>query len=215
MVPEKRPLSPGANEDTSFEYQFEETFPSFSNGASFSFQHAFDPSTLWEQPIPGLEPSWSLTSAPLSENPFALPPISHNDNGPRYPLFPEEPEEQRHRSGTSDFQPYQFTPNNDLMIPDTAPLSIPSASLVEDLWPPALPSNAFPIPPDPEVESIAVKRARNTLAARKSRQRKAENAEQIKERIAKLEAERDHWKNAVLGTHKAGPDDTLNDEDFK
>lgn len=58
-----------------------------------------------------------------------------------------------------------------------------------------------PLPPiiveDPS-DVVAMKRARNTLAARKSRERKAHRFEELEERIAKLEAERDHWKNIAL-----------------
>ena len=58
-----------------------------------------------------------------------------------------------------------------------------------------------PLPPiiieDPN-DVIAMKRARNTLAARKSRERKAQRFEELEDRIAKLEAERDHWKNIAL-----------------
>lgn len=58
-----------------------------------------------------------------------------------------------------------------------------------------------PLPPiiveDPQ-DTIAMKRARNTLAARKSRERKAVRLEELEDRIAKLEAERDHWKELAL-----------------
>ncbi|PHH88155.1 hypothetical protein CDD83_7892 [Cordyceps sp. RAO-2017] len=58
-----------------------------------------------------------------------------------------------------------------------------------------------PLPPiiveDPH-DTVAMKRARNTLAARKSRERKAQRLEELEERIAKLEAERDHWKSIAL-----------------
>lgn len=58
-----------------------------------------------------------------------------------------------------------------------------------------------PLPPiiveDP-TDTIAMKRARNTLAARKSRERKAQKLEDLEEKIAKLEAERDHWKKLAL-----------------
>jgi general control protein GCN4 len=58
-----------------------------------------------------------------------------------------------------------------------------------------------PLPPiiveDPS-DTIAMKRARNTLAARKSRERKAQRFEELEERIAKLEEERDHWKRIAL-----------------
>jgi len=59
-----------------------------------------------------------------------------------------------------------------------------------------------PLPPiiveDPH-DVVAMKRARNTLAARKSRERKAHRLEELEEKITKLEAERDHWKNIALG----------------
>ena len=58
-----------------------------------------------------------------------------------------------------------------------------------------------PLPPiiveDPS-DVTALKRARNTLAARKSRERKAQRFEELEERIAKLEEERDHWKKIAL-----------------
>lgn len=58
-----------------------------------------------------------------------------------------------------------------------------------------------PLPPiiieDPG-DVVAMKRARNTLAARKSRERKAQRFEDLEERIAKLEQERDHWKKIAL-----------------
>ena len=58
-----------------------------------------------------------------------------------------------------------------------------------------------PLPPiiieDPS-DVTAMKRARNTLAARKSRERKAVRFDELEERIAKLEAERDHWKKIAL-----------------
>ncbi|KAL8418736.1 hypothetical protein RB594_002084, partial [Gaeumannomyces avenae] len=57
-----------------------------------------------------------------------------------------------------------------------------------------------PLPPivveDPS-DIVAMKRARNTLAARKSRERKAIRFEELEEKIAKLEAERDHWKTVA------------------
>ncbi|KAM5382770.1 hypothetical protein ACJZ2D_002353 [Fusarium nematophilum] len=58
-----------------------------------------------------------------------------------------------------------------------------------------------PLPPiivDDPGDIVAMKRARNTLAARKSRERKAQRLEELEDRIAKLEAERDHWKRLAL-----------------
>lgn len=58
-----------------------------------------------------------------------------------------------------------------------------------------------PLPPiiveDPN-DVVAMKRARNTLAARKSRERKALRFDELEDKIAKLEAERDHWKKIAL-----------------
>ncbi len=59
-----------------------------------------------------------------------------------------------------------------------------------------------PLPPiiiDDPNDTVAMKRARNTLAARKSRERKAMRMEELEEKIAKLEEERDHWKKMALG----------------
>ena len=47
-------------------------------------------------------------------------------------------------------------------------------------------------------DTVAMKRARNTLAARKSHQRKIQRFEELEDKIAKHEAERDHWKNIAL-----------------
>jgi general control protein GCN4 len=58
-----------------------------------------------------------------------------------------------------------------------------------------------PLPPivvDDPNDTVAMKRARNTLAARKSRQRKMQKMEELEDQIAKLEAERDHWKDIAL-----------------
>ncbi|KAI0970720.1 hypothetical protein F4678DRAFT_434454 [Xylaria arbuscula] len=63
-----------------------------------------------------------------------------------------------------------------------------------------------PLPPiiveDPG-DTLSMKRARNTLAARKSREQKARRLEELEEKIAKLEQERDNWKNVAM-KHGAG-----------
>lgn len=58
-----------------------------------------------------------------------------------------------------------------------------------------------PLPPiivDNPGDTVAMKRARNTLAARKSRERKAQRLEDLEEKIMKLEQERDHWKRIAM-----------------
>jgi len=54
-----------------------------------------------------------------------------------------------------------------------------------------------PLPPiivDDAGDVVAMKRARNTLAARKSRERKQYRLEELEREIARLAAERDYWK---------------------
>jgi len=54
-----------------------------------------------------------------------------------------------------------------------------------------------PLPPmvvEDSSDVVAMKRARNTLAARKSRERKAQRMEDLELEIARLTAERDYWK---------------------
>ena len=55
-----------------------------------------------------------------------------------------------------------------------------------------------PLPPitvnDPS-DTVAMKRARNTLAARKSRQKKTERFEELEREIEELRNERNHWKD--------------------
>jgi len=58
-----------------------------------------------------------------------------------------------------------------------------------------------PLPPivvDDPSDTVAVKRARNTLAARKSRERKAAKMEEYEARIAELEEQRDYWKQQAI-----------------
>jgi hypothetical protein len=58
-----------------------------------------------------------------------------------------------------------------------------------------------PLPPiivDDPADVVAVKRARNTLAARKSRQKKMERFDELESEIEKLKADRDHWKSIAL-----------------
>ena len=51
---------------------------------------------------------------------------------------------------------------------------------------------------DDPSDIIAVKRARNTMAARKSRERRVERTEQLVNQVTQLEAEVEHWKNIAI-----------------
>lgn len=58
-----------------------------------------------------------------------------------------------------------------------------------------------PLPPiivEDKNDVVAMKRARNTLAARKSRQKKMEKFEELETELAKVKEERDHWKALAL-----------------
>jgi hypothetical protein len=63
-----------------------------------------------------------------------------------------------------------------------------------------------PLPPivveDPS-DVVAIKRARNTLAARKSRQKKMERFDELENQIEELKKERDHWKSLALARSAA------------
>ena len=52
---------------------------------------------------------------------------------------------------------------------------------------------------DAPTDVVAVKRARNTLAARKSREKRVERTEQLVNQVTQLEAEVEHWKNIAIG----------------
>ncbi|PWW77059.1 hypothetical protein C7212DRAFT_187786 [Tuber magnatum] len=62
-----------------------------------------------------------------------------------------------------------------------------------------------PLPPivveDP-TDTVAMKRARNTLAARKSRAKKLERMEEMEAQIEELKAEVELWKDRALGHHR-------------
>ncbi|KAI1427618.1 hypothetical protein F5Y12DRAFT_791900 [Xylaria sp. FL1777] len=62
-----------------------------------------------------------------------------------------------------------------------------------------------PLPPiivDDPTDIVHMKRARNTLAARKSRERKVQQLEELEKKITKLEQERDKWKSVAM-EHRA------------
>ncbi|TDZ12710.1 Cross-pathway control protein 1 [Colletotrichum orbiculare MAFF 240422] len=82
---------------------------------------------------------------------------------------------------------------------DASPLLSPRHSSVAGVNPRKRDKPLPPIVVEDPNDVVAMKRARNTLAARKSRERKAQRFEHLEEKIRKLEAERDHWKNIALG----------------
>jgi hypothetical protein len=57
---------------------------------------------------------------------------------------------------------------------------------------------------DPD-DYAAMKRARNTIASRKSRQKKVERMDYLEREIARLRGERDYWRSLVLASSAAQP----------
>ncbi|PHH60364.1 hypothetical protein CDD81_1802 [Ophiocordyceps australis] len=49
-----------------------------------------------------------------------------------------------------------------------------------------------------ENDPVAMKRARNTLAARKSRERKLEKLQELEDEISRIKKERDYWKSLAI-----------------
>ncbi|KAB8302161.1 hypothetical protein EYC80_005608 [Monilinia laxa] len=124
---------------------------------------------------------------------FSLFPEESNVQQPHLdqsPLIVEEEldlSEQREVAG----QLAQKVYNGRKPASSTSPLSAHSGIRKRDK---ALP----PIIVDDPNDIPAMKRARNTLAARKSRQRKMQKMEDLEDQLAKALQERDHWKAIAL-----------------
>ncbi|PBP25415.1 hypothetical protein BUE80_DR003846 [Diplocarpon rosae] len=113
---------------------------------------------------------------------------------PWFPLFPQDDQvEQQAPANQSPLLPEEELEVSDQLRRRRSGASSPPAGGVR--------RRDKPLPPivveDPN-DTIAMKRARNTLAARKSRQRKMQRFEELEDEIAKLKSERDHWKSLAL-----------------
>lgn len=129
-------------------------------------------------------------------------------NDPWYPLFPQDTTVVPEKNSVPSVEHSPAQNSDDLELV-TRPVSSrrksanspPSGGRHSSVSGVSARKRDKPLPPivveDP-TDTVAMKRARNTLAARKSRERKAQRFEDLEERIAKLEAERDHWKNIAL-----------------
>ena len=125
-----------------------------------------------------------------------------------YPLFPQESNNAPEPQPALDFSPAQKSDDLDLALASTSsarrkssqsPVTgTPKHSSVAGVNSRKRDKPLPPIVIEDASDTVAMKRARNTLAARKSRERKAQRFEDLEDRIAKLEAERDHWKQIAL-----------------
>ncbi|KAH6719301.1 hypothetical protein DL95DRAFT_326362 [Leptodontidium sp. 2 PMI_412] len=121
---------------------------------------------------------------------------------PWYPLFPQDNQVEKQNSQV-DQSP--LLPEEELEVSEhlrrrrSGTATSPPAGGVR--------KRDKPLPPivveDPN-DTVAMKRARNTLAARKSRQRKMQRFEELEDEIAKLKEERDHWKSLALRRNGPG-----------
>ncbi|KAM3538193.1 hypothetical protein ARSEF1564_008885 [Beauveria bassiana] len=135
----------------------------------------------------------------MSSSACNLATVSPQD---RYPLFHQESSTSEATNADdsvnqgSDSNSVGQTSNNSKRRPSGSPTSGSSHAASLNVR-----ERDKPLPPiiveDPH-DVTAIKRARNTLAARKSRERKALRFNELKDQIAELKAERDHWKNIAL-----------------
>jgi len=170
-----------------------DTFASAPNSTAFT--NLTSPSTYNESP----EYNDNFDVSPFVGN--------HDDStvsgDPWFPLFPQDEQEQ----DQAQIEQSPLLPEEELEVTEhlkstrrrsataTSPGTHSSVAGVNSQ------KRNKPLPPiiieDP-TDTVAMKRARNTLAARKSRQRKMQKFEELEDQIAKLTAERDHWKDIAL-----------------
>jgi len=148
----------------------------------------------------------TYNESPAYENDLDVSPYISNDGiaihgDPWFPLFPQEDQLEQQNVDHSPLLveeelevAEQLNDKKDTRRRSGSAASPPSATSGIRKRDKALP----PIIVEDPNDTVAMKRARNTLAARKSRQRKMQRFEELEDQIAKLTAERDHWKSIAL-----------------
>lgn len=188
------------------------------------------PKDIFQDPLASAPPSTAftnLTSPSINESPYigdsydTSPIFQDGDMSSQnwFSLFPED------EKSTATANPLQRTVSNQSFTQSSSNNSSPKPVVVDASSrrksstnsPAVLTQNAGvskprrrkgPLPPitvtDPS-DKVALKRARNTLAARESRQRKYEHVQELEKRIAELEEEQkkasdeaEKWKNIAL-----------------
>jgi general control protein GCN4 len=169
---------------------------------STAFTNLTSPSTYNESPDFGVDDNFDVS--PFVGNNRDLDHALSGD--PWYPLFPQEDQEQPNNVDNSPLLPEEELEVSEHLRSSTSrrrsgTTSSPPSGTHSSVSGVNSRKRDKPLPPiiveDPN-DTIAMKRARNTLAARKSRQRKMQRFEELEDKIAKLEAERDHWKAIAL-----------------
>ncbi|KAL0635035.1 General control protein [Maublancomyces gigas] len=185
-----------------------------SNAFTTEHMKAFDPEAafneLFSPDMSGLE---SYDTSPL----FAPDDVSPDNNW--YSLFPETNPDNDDSSVSpplpSQNQDHSPAPgsgysDDDILdqpdSPGTSPIFRSSSSGPQRRSVTSgVRKNRGPLPPivveDPS-DTVAMKRARNTLAARKSRAKKLERMEEMEVEIEKLKAQVEHWKNLAMNQNR-------------
>ncbi|KAK7962788.1 Cross-pathway control 1 [Apiospora aurea] len=142
-----------------------------------------------------------------AKEPDSNQPNSPEGSNPSAPVPPTTSRFQASTRGPNFYYTASRDPNDSGRIDPTKPLSAATP-----LPPPVPPFGPAPAPPlgerplDDETSNVVeLKRARNTLAARKSRERKARQIEELEEKITRLEREREHWKEVAMSKSEQEP----------
>ena len=122
-----------------------------------------------------------------------------------FPLFPDSKPDSKDASqstATSLQSEAAQSFHDNTELPETSPHFHSTSKDQKRSSASGIGKRTYPLPPivveDP-LDTVAMKRARNTLAARKSRVKKAEKIDEMEDMIERLKAEVEHWKNIALG----------------
>ncbi|KAF2842110.1 hypothetical protein M501DRAFT_998353 [Patellaria atrata CBS 101060] len=211
------------------DYNASTTFTPINSAGSTSTR-TVSPKDLFNDPLASAPPSTAftnLTSPDINESPYIAdsyetsPLFQDNDMGHDdtwFSLFPESTNDKNADSMQRTDSNTSFTQNSSA---GNSPLILDSSNRRKSSAggsPRAVQSGAISkprrrkgtLPPiviaDPS-DKVALKRARNTLAARDSRQRKFDHVQSLEKKITEIEQERDDaiaeaekWKNAFLNS---------------
>lgn len=173
--------------------------PTFSAPNSTAFTNLTSPSLYNE--------------SPALDDAFTSPMFQDSDmsGDPWFPLFPDA-NNTNHNVGQSPAEQSPLQPAEELEVSEHLRMerrrsgNSPGSGKASSTSGVAARKRNQPLPPivveDPN-DTIAMKRARNTLAARKSRQKKMERFDELEAEIAKLKEDRDYWKNLALAKTSA------------
>ena len=130
-----------------------------------------------------------------NDNWFSLFPDSNNDAPIAHPVQRTTSDQSFQSTGSSGASPALGTATHRKSVTDTPPSARHSS--VSGVKPRRRKGPLPEIPLNPD-DKVAYKRARNTLAARESRQRKLEHVTVLQNQVADLQEEVEKWKQIAL-----------------